>query len=323
MLSSKVKPPARFVICVAYLAISAELTILLLSSKPGWQNNHFAAPTMSLPYSSLAAGQSTVSSSRKNPRKPKRPLTAYHIYFQIEREFIIQNMMAGTDTDKGKSIHEGKTLFYDVPKRYKDTKLSPDWFFGPGRRAKRKHRKQHGKIGFLELSRVITSRWNKLDETDPDVKQFVFKLASQQFDEYKRELKEYRDVLTKNMITPVDVSKRSSKMKQQTTVPQAQEQQQIETTMSKPKTMEYQPSSFLQDEQPCAGRSSMTSTDQLCQTSDRIDLAALSEVFELEYANSYQQKGFQWGVRKIEDDFVDLCDDDILSMWKSTHARAA
>ena len=290
-----------------------------------WQNNHFAAPTMSLPCSSLAAGQSTVSSSRKNPKKPKRPLTAYQIYFQIEREFIIQNMMmASTDTEKGKSIHDGKILFYDLPKRYKDTKLSPDWFFGPGRRAKRKHRKQHGKIGFLELSRVITSRWNKLDETDPDVKQFVFKLASQQFDEYKRELKKYREILTENMITPVDVSKRSSEMKQQS-VPQAQEQQQVETTMSKPKTMEYQPSSFLQDEQPCVDRPSMTSTatDQLCQTSDRIDLAALSEVFELEYANSHQQKSFQWGVQKIEDDFVDLCDDDILSMWKSTHARAA
>ena len=93
--------------------------------------------------------------------------------------------------------------------------------------------------------------------------------------------------------------------------------------MSKPKTKEYQPSSFLQDEQPCAGRSSIKSTDQLCQKSDRIDLAALSEVFELEYANSHQQKSFQWGVKKIEDDFVDLCDDDILSMWKSTHARAA
>ena len=169
---------------------------------------------MSLPFSSLAAGQSTVSSSRKNLKKPRRPLTAYHIYFQIEREFIIQNMMASTDTDKG-SIHDGKILFHDVPKRYKDTKLSPDWYFGPGRRAKRKHRKQHGKIGFLELSRVITSRWNKLDETDPDVKQFVFKLASQQFDEYKRELKEYREILTENMITPVDVSKRSSKMTQQ------------------------------------------------------------------------------------------------------------
>ena len=54
----------------------------------------------------------TVSSPRKSLKKPKRPLTAYHIYFQIEREFIIQTM-AGEDADK--SIHEGKIFFNDVP----------------------------------------------------------------------------------------------------------------------------------------------------------------------------------------------------------------
>ena len=119
-------------------------------------------------------------SPRKNPRKPKRPLTAYHIYFQIEREFIIQTM-DGEDADR--TMHEGKIFFNDVPKRYRDTRLSPDWYFGPGKRAKRKHRKQHGKIGFHELSRVITSRWNKLDETDPEIKQFVSRLADQEMNE--------------------------------------------------------------------------------------------------------------------------------------------
>eukprot|EP00574_Skeletonema_japonicum_P005590 CAMPEP_0201727988 /NCGR_PEP_ID=MMETSP0593-20130828/14418_1 /ASSEMBLY_ACC=CAM_ASM_000672 /TAXON_ID=267983 /ORGANISM="Skeletonema japonicum, Strain CCMP2506" /LENGTH=138 /DNA_ID=CAMNT_0048219961 /DNA_START=109 /DNA_END=521 /DNA_ORIENTATION=- len=83
------------------------------------------------------------------PKKPMRPLTAYHIYFQIEREFIIQTL-SGEDADK--SIFEGKNCLNDVPKRYINTKLSPDWYLGPGKRAKRKHRKQHGKIGFLELS---------------------------------------------------------------------------------------------------------------------------------------------------------------------------
>ena len=136
---------------------------------------------MKLSFPSLATGQSAAVL-----KKPKRPLTAYHIYFQIEREFILQTMV-GEDAEKGKSIHEGKTLFHGVPKRYKDTKLSPDWYFKPGRRAKRKHCKQHGKIGFLELSRVINSRWAKLGETDPDIMQFVSLLARQQFDDYKRE----------------------------------------------------------------------------------------------------------------------------------------
>ena len=81
---------------------------------------------MKLSFPSLATGQSAAVL-----KKPKRPLTltAYHIYFQIEREFILQTMaMAGEDEDaeKGNSIHEGKTLFHGVPKRYKDTKLSPD-----------------------------------------------------------------------------------------------------------------------------------------------------------------------------------------------------
>ena len=88
------------------------------------------------------------------PTKPMRPLTSYHMYFQLEREFILQGM-DGDDADK--SIHDNKVYFLDyVPERYRNIKLSPQWYFGPGKRQKRKHRKQHGKIGFMELSRMIS-----------------------------------------------------------------------------------------------------------------------------------------------------------------------
>ena len=125
------------------------------------------------------------------PMKPMRPLTPYFIYLQIEKEFILQSI-AGEDTDK--SINDSKVYLDYVPERYRKTKLSPDWYFGPGKKksGKRKHRKQRGKIGFVELSRTISSRWAKLEETDPDIKSFIQKLANQELEEYRRDMKEYK-----------------------------------------------------------------------------------------------------------------------------------
>ena len=122
--------------------------------------------------------------------KPKRPLTSYHIYFQLEREYIIQTM-EGEDVDK--SMHDDNKVYLDyVPNRYKQIKLSPEWYFAPGKRKRRKHRKRHGKIGFLELSSMISSRWKKLSETNPEVKSFVQKIAAQERDTYLYEKEEYK-----------------------------------------------------------------------------------------------------------------------------------
>jgi hypothetical protein len=90
------------------------------------------------------------------PIKPMRPLPAYHMYLQLEKEFIIQSI-PGEDADK--STHDDKVYLDYVPERYRQTKLSPEWYLGPGkRRKKRKHRKKHGKIGFKELTLMIASR---------------------------------------------------------------------------------------------------------------------------------------------------------------------
>lgn len=87
-----------------------------------------------------------------------------------------------------------KKILNDVPDRYKDIKLSPDWYFGPGKRPKRKHRKAHGKIGFIELSRIIGSRWAELDTLNPEIKAFVEKLAKQELDEYFVDMKKYKEM---------------------------------------------------------------------------------------------------------------------------------
>ncbi|KAL7543610.1 hypothetical protein ACHAXR_013167 [Thalassiosira sp. AJA248-18] len=145
--------------------------------------------------------QISQSATSQHMKKPMRPLTAYHIFFQIEREHIIQTT-AGPDADK--SIHDNKSYIDGVPRRYRCTKLLPDWYFGPGKRQKRKHRKSHGKIGFLELSRVISKRWATLETTDPETKRYVTKIATRELEEYKVEMNEYKE-LTKHL-TPATSS---------------------------------------------------------------------------------------------------------------------
>ena len=122
-------------------------------------------------------------------KKPMRPLTAYHIFFQLEREYLIQTT-AGPDADK--TIHDNKSLIAGVPRRYRSIKLLSDWYAGPGKRQKRKHRKSHGKIGFLELSQIISKRWATLESSDPETKTYVSQIAGKELEEYKIEMKEYK-----------------------------------------------------------------------------------------------------------------------------------
>lgn len=198
-----------------------------------------------------AAGATNIPRGIKSiPKKPMRPLTAYHIFFQIEREYVIQTT-AGEDADK--SIHNNKVYLPDVPRRYAAIKLLPDWYAGPGKRAKRKHRKQHGKIGFLELSRVISTRWAKLDEIDPETKVFVQKIAQRELDEYYQEMKEYKE-LTKDMVPPPDAvlktkkkaKRRNSIVRKSFSLPAQQQQQQQPMMQRHCPDMVYSSSSSFQ-----------------------------------------------------------------------------
>jgi predicted transcriptional regulator len=42
---------------------------------------------------------------------------------------------------------------------------------------------------------MISERWAKLEESDPEVKKFVHKVAKQELEEYQREMKTYRSSL--------------------------------------------------------------------------------------------------------------------------------
>jgi hypothetical protein len=101
----------------------------------------------------------------KKPKdKPKRPLSAYNIFFQHEREKIIT----------------------DAPEQ----ELSLDFIISvqkmaSKRKEKRRHRKTHGKIGFADLARKIAEKWKKLDS---ESKSYFEARAEAEKARYKREL---------------------------------------------------------------------------------------------------------------------------------------
>jgi len=90
---------------------------------------------------------------RWHPRQA-RPLTAYHIFLQIEREYIIQTS-EGEIADK--SSLDNKIYQNDVPNCYKNIRLLRDGYAGPGKHKKRKHR-----TGFLESAEGLSVTANYL-----------------------------------------------------------------------------------------------------------------------------------------------------------------
>ena len=92
--------------------------------------------------------------------------------------------------------------------RYRYIHLSPHWYAsGSGKRvnsgkapAKRKHRRTHGKISFLDLSKRIAERWANLEANDKATMTYVRKIAARELEGYKRKMKLFKD----NGVVPVE-----------------------------------------------------------------------------------------------------------------------
>ena len=153
--------------------------------------------------------------------KPARPHTDYTIFYQLEREFILHRELATTEdkcNDKGtnndKDSHSSSdpgsvdskdnqevTLLFEndphMPARYRSLPLRADWYIsGIYTKSKRKHSKSHGKIGFIELTRMIAARWAKVDD---ETKKYCKMMAAAEL-KYKEELECYNQ--TRNVCLP-------------------------------------------------------------------------------------------------------------------------
>mmetsp|Transcript_17048 Transcript_17048/g.28946 ORF Transcript_17048/g.28946 Transcript_17048/m.28946 type:complete len:346 (-) Transcript_17048:102-1139(-) len=107
------------------------------------------------------AGKTAKKRTWKKPKdKPKRPLSAYNLFFQHEREKIIS------------SIPDDKSTVSV------DDNLSEE-------AKRRRHRKTHGKIGFAALARSIADKWKKIDDSSRSVFEARAEVEKQR---YKKEL---------------------------------------------------------------------------------------------------------------------------------------
>jgi hypothetical protein len=134
--------------------------------------NSSARPS-SLP-SSTQKKRKRAARSKKPKDMPKRPLSAYNIFFKDERRRILKAIPtpggSNTNDDESSSDEEGPS----ATSAFSATST----------------RLPHGKIGFRSLAKTIAKRWKELPSTE--VERYKM-LASRESERYKLEMKEYND----------------------------------------------------------------------------------------------------------------------------------
>jgi len=109
-------------------------------------------------------------SEKKSDEITFRPLSAYNFFFQMERDKILNENSTPHGND-------------DYSEFMKQRILESHW--NRDRTKKRRHRKSHGRISFIELSKQISARWKRLPE---QYKQFYRDISVLDHTRFKREL---------------------------------------------------------------------------------------------------------------------------------------
>ena len=100
-----------------------------------------------------ASAEATFVDNNRTHIIPKKPLSPYNLFFQLERQRILQHGMDQFDST-------GLMITQETMRKANEAHLQ--------RRGKRAHRRSHGKIGFHDLAQIVAARWKQLDEEARD-----------------------------------------------------------------------------------------------------------------------------------------------------------
>ena len=124
--------------------------------------------------------------TKKAKDAPRRPLSAYNLYFKYQRALMLAGSDATSTQDtpiviggsySGMLSADGHTVVQPV----EGSRARP---------GKREHRRTHGKISFAELARQIGQKWRSLD--DAARKPFV-EQARVEKERYREEIRRYKE----------------------------------------------------------------------------------------------------------------------------------
>mmetsp|Transcript_21073 Transcript_21073/g.39462 ORF Transcript_21073/g.39462 Transcript_21073/m.39462 type:complete len:348 (-) Transcript_21073:255-1298(-) len=117
------------------------------------------------------------------PVKPRRPLSAYNIFYKFERARLL------TLAERGESFSDQQPCIVpvcDIRKLLSDNPYHVD-------HSKRPHRKSHGKVSFSDLFRIVLRNWKQLTaemrapfEEIADEYKSVYDKESQSYKQWKR-----------------------------------------------------------------------------------------------------------------------------------------